>query len=65
MPFPPLPVFRIHIRKNITNIFHLIGNVMQRKMMLQLSDLTLWVEASKFIYLNSGRTRVMMKGVGL
>jgi hypothetical protein len=43
----------------------LTDNAMQREIMLHLSDPTCGVEAIKFIDLNSKKTRVMMKGVGL
>jgi hypothetical protein len=53
------------IEKNIKKFFQLISNVMQRKIMLHLSDPTRGIEAIKFIDLISRKTGVTMKGVGL
>jgi hypothetical protein len=63
MPFPPFPMFKIQIKNNITKFGQLISNAMQRKIMLHLGNPTCGIRAIKFIELNSGKTRVTMKGV--
>jgi hypothetical protein len=47
------------------NFFQLVDNSMQREILLNLSDPTRGVGEIKFIDLNSGKTGVTMKGVGL
>jgi hypothetical protein len=63
--FTPLPPFKVHIGNNVMKFVQLISNAMQRKIMLHLGDAAHGIRAIKFIDLNSGKTGVMMKGVGM
>jgi len=65
VPFPPFLAFRIHIENNIIKFGQLINNSMQREIMFHLNDPYRGVKTIKFIDLNSRKTGVMMKGVGL